>query len=60
MIQQIDQGDIQPLFQPTAIPTRSVQSYAMEGDANFNAGRVEAAILAYQNALTVDPNNADI
>jgi tetratricopeptide (TPR) repeat protein len=60
MIQQIDQGDIQPLFQPTAIPTRSVESYALEGDANFSAGKVEAAITAYQNALDVDPNNSEI
>jgi tetratricopeptide (TPR) repeat protein len=60
MIQQIDQGDIQPLFQPTAIPTRSVESYALEGDANFSAGKVEAAITAYQNALNVNPNNAEI
>jgi tetratricopeptide (TPR) repeat protein len=60
MIQQIDQGDIQPLFQPTGIPTRSVESYALEGDANFSAGKVEAAITAYQNALKVDPNKAEI
>ena len=60
VIQQINTGDIQPLFQPTAIPTRSVESYALEGDANFSAGKVEAAILAYQNALAVNPNNAEI
>ena len=60
VIQQINTGDIQPLFLPTAVPTRSVESYALEGDANFSAGRVEAAILAYQNALQVDPNNAEI
>ena len=60
VIQQINTGDIQPLFQPTAIPTRSVESYALEGDANFGAGKVEAAIVAYQNALAVDPNNAEI
>jgi tetratricopeptide (TPR) repeat protein len=60
MIQQIDQGNIKPLLQETAVPTRSVQSYALEGDANFNAGKVEAAITAYRNAVEVDPNNAEI
>ena len=58
MIQQIDQGNLQPLFKETPVPTRSVQSYAMEGDANFSAGKVDAAIAAYQNAVLVDPNNA--
>jgi len=60
MIQQIDKGDIKPLFQETAVPTRSFTSYALEGDANFNAGKVEAAITAYRNAVEVDPNNAEI
>ena len=60
LIQQINQGNIQPLFKETAVPTRSVESYALEGDANFSAGKVEAAIAAYQNALEVDPNNAEI
>lgn len=59
MIQQIDQGNIQPLFKETPVPTRSVQSYALEGDANFSAGKVDAAIAAYQNAVQVDPSNAD-
>ncbi len=60
MIQQIDRGDIKPLFQPTAVPTRSSESYVLEGDANFSAGKVEAAITSYQNAVNVDPNNAQI
>ena len=32
----------------------------MEGDANFTAGKLDAAILAYQEAVRVDPNNAQI
>ena len=59
MLQQIDRGEIQPLFLPTPIPTRSTASYALEGDANFSAGKVEAAILAYRNAVEADPNNAE-
>jgi tetratricopeptide (TPR) repeat protein len=59
LIQQVDQGNIQPLLKETAVPTRSFESYALEGDANFSAGKVEAAITAYQNAVDVDPNNAE-
>ena len=32
----------------------------MEGDAQFTAGDMDAAILAYQEALQVDPNNAEV
>ena len=58
MLQQMNQGEIQPLFLPTPTPTRTTESYAMEGDANFSAGKLDAAILAYREAVRVDPNNA--
>src|SRR5512133_3933216 len=58
ILQQVNRGDIRPLFQPTPIPTRSVTSYLEEGDANFNAGNLGAAILAYKEALKLDPNDA--
>ena len=60
MLQQISKGDIKPLFQPTPLPTRSVQSYAEEGDASFSAGKVAAAITAYQQAVDLDANNVEI
>ena len=60
MLQKINKGEITPLFQDTPVPTRSSTSYALEGDANFSAGKLDAAILAYQDALRVDPNNAEI
>ncbi len=60
MIQQIDQGKIRPLLQPTPTPTRAPESYILEGDANFTAGNLNAAITAYQEALRQDPNNAQI
>jgi tetratricopeptide (TPR) repeat protein len=47
------------LFEATPIPTRSVQSYLLEGDANFTAGNLDAAILAYQEALEMNPNDAE-
>lgn len=58
MLQQMNKGEIQPLFQATPTPTRAADSYALEGDANFTAGNLDAAILAYQEALRVDPSNA--
>lgn len=58
MIQQINRGEIKPLFEPTPTPTRSVESYLLEGDANFTAGDVGAAITAYQEAVRENPNDA--
>ena len=58
MLQQMDRGEIQPLFQATPLPTRAVASYLEEGDAQFTAGNLTAAILAYQEALRLNPNDA--
>ena len=58
MLQQMDRGEIQPLFEATAFPTRAVASYLEEGDANFTAGNLTAAILAYQEALRLNSNDA--
>ena len=54
----IDRGDVQPLFQPTPTPTRTVNSYVMEGEAQFKAGSLGGAITAYQQAVKVEPNNS--
>lgn len=59
MLQQMNKGEIQPLFQPTPLPTRSSDSYILEGDAHFSTGKVDAAITAYQEALAVNPNDAE-
>ena len=58
MIQQINRGEIKPLFDATPTPTRSVDSFLMEGEANFTAGDVGGAITAYQEALEINPNDA--
>ena len=58
MLQQINKGEIKPLFQATPLPTRAVASYLEEGDAHFTAGNLTASILAYQEALRLNPNDA--
>jgi len=60
LIRQVQQGDIKPLFTATATPTRTANSYALEGDAQFTAGELDASIKAYREAVRVDPNNAEV
>jgi tetratricopeptide (TPR) repeat protein len=59
MLQQMNKGEIQPLFLATPTPTRSASSHALEGDANFTSGKLDAAILSYEEAVRVDPNNSE-
>jgi tetratricopeptide (TPR) repeat protein len=59
MLQQMDRGEIQPLFEATPTPTRAPASYLQEGDTNFTAGNLDAAILAYQEALEMNPNDPE-
>jgi tetratricopeptide (TPR) repeat protein len=60
LIKGVRQGEIKPLFLPTPTPTRTAQSYALEGDAQFTAGQLDAAIAAYRSAVQVDSSNADV
>ena len=72
LIRSVQVGDVKPLFQPTATPTRFALSYANEGDALFTAGKLEdsksedgtvtspGAITAFRQAAEVDPNNAKV
>lgn len=58
LIIQMRQGSIISPFQATPTPTRNSNSLALEGDAQFTAGNLDKAIAAYQEAVQVDPNNA--
>ncbi|HSQ40314.1 MAG TPA: tetratricopeptide repeat protein, partial [Anaerolineales bacterium] len=60
LIRGVDQGEIERPFTATVTPTRSVDSYALEGDAQFIAGNLDQAITAYREAVRVDPSNAQI
>lgn len=53
----IDIGRVQPLFVPTQTATRSVASFRQEGSAFFEAGNLNQAIKAYQDALAVNPED---
>ncbi len=59
-IQGLNNGVINNPFLPTPVPTRTFDSYAQEGDTQFAAGNLKAAIEAYQNAVRIDPNNPDL
>jgi len=59
LIQQVSRGDIKPLFEATPTPTRSVGSLLLEGNAEFTSGNLDAAISSYQEALLVNPDNAE-
>jgi len=55
MIRQVRRGDVSPLSLATPTPTRLAESYALEGDAQFTAGQLDAAILAYREAVRANP-----
>jgi tetratricopeptide (TPR) repeat protein len=54
------QKTIRSPFEPTPIPTRISSSYALEGETNFSAGNLVAAIDAYKKAVQQDPNNGQL
>ena len=57
---EIDTGKVQPLFLATPTPTRTANSHAAEGETNFQAGKLDAAIQSYLDATRLEPNNSTI
>ena len=55
----LNQGQIQRPFEPSPTPTRNPISWAEEAKAQFAAGRLGEAALAYNRALEIDPKNVD-
>ncbi|MFZ3071437.1 MAG: tetratricopeptide repeat protein [Anaerolineaceae bacterium] len=51
------QGSIWPPFIPTPTPTRTVNSFVVEGSTHFQAGNLEKAIEAYKKAVELDPKD---
>ena len=60
VLRAISMGQITPFLTTTPTPTRSLVSYAQEGETHFQAGNLEKAIEAYKNAANVDPTNPDL
>lgn len=60
IVRSFAQGEIWPPFIPTPTPTRTVNSFVIEGDTHFEAGNLEKAIQSYQQALVLEPENAHI
>ena len=56
----LNSGEIEPLFAPTPTPTRTAYSYSLEGNASYLAGNLDAAEKAYESALEVNPDDAQI
>jgi tetratricopeptide (TPR) repeat protein len=66
LLLSVNRGQVQSPFNPTPTPTRSPQSYILAAQAYFATGKLDDpatnqdAIGAYQQALQVDPNNAQV
>jgi len=60
ILRNLNIGAISPMFTATATPTRTLTSFAEEGQTYFIAGDLEKAIEAYKQAVALDPANADL
>jgi tetratricopeptide (TPR) repeat protein len=58
LVRGVFEHDIKSPFESTAIPTRTIDSYMLEGDTHFTAGNLGEAITAYKKATEYQPNNA--
>jgi tetratricopeptide (TPR) repeat protein len=54
------EGSVKPLFLATVTPTRTLDSYAQEGETHFAAGNLEKAIAAYQKATQANPTESKL
>ncbi|MEI8132791.1 MAG: tetratricopeptide repeat protein, partial [Leptolinea sp.] len=59
-LREIEKGQVQSPFLPTPIPTRTAQSYALEGETHFQAGNLSEAIRAYQGGLNLAPSDIQL
>ena len=60
IVRSLNTGKIRPLFLPTPTPTRTSNSYSLEGETHFMAGDLDKAIAAYQLATESEPDNAQL
>ena len=60
IFREVEAGSIQKPFLPTPTATRTANSFALEGETHFQAGKIQAAIEAYRKAADLEPNNSTI
>lgn len=60
LIRSIKQNQIVSPFADTPVPTRTANSFEVEGNTRFVAGDLNGAITALRQATALDPNNADL
>ena len=58
LLRAVETEKIESPFLPTAVPTRSAESFALEGETHFFAGNLDAAIAAFQQAVALAPDDA--
>lgn len=57
---EVQAGDIQKPFLPTPTATRTANSFALEGETHFQAGKIQFAVDAYRKAAELEPNNSTV
>jgi tetratricopeptide (TPR) repeat protein len=60
LIRLRETGEVQPLFLATPTATRSANSFAEEAETQVSAGNLRQAVSAYQNAVQVNPEEAQL
>lgn len=53
-------GELKSPFLPTPTATRTANSFALEGETHFQAGKIQDAVEAYRKAAELEPNNSTI
>ena len=60
IISQIVKGEVEPLFLPTSTPTRTTDSFKIEGETHFTAGDLDSAIDAFTNAVELSSDDPEL
>jgi len=60
VLREFRSGAIEPPFQATPTPTRSVVSFEQEAETYFQIGDLNKAIESYQRAIEVQPQNQQL
>lgn len=60
LVRAVEKGTVKPLFSPTPTATRTNRSHVLEAQSHFQAGNLNAAIKAYQEAIAIAPNDGNL